>query len=300
VPEGGNVVNLSTILVPLDGSVLADLALPYAARLARADGGRIVLLQAVPDAASSAHAEATLAAAADRLIADGFPVEAHVCVGAPGPVVVDGARAWGTGLMAMCTHGRSGLGRWLYGSVADHVLRHAEVPVLLVSPTCEQRWPLPPPPGLTPAEPGRVLVPLDGSALGEAALAPAGDLAGALRAGLLLAQVVPFPPVTYGFGQEYTYYSPDDLGADVATARRYLEGVAAPLRATGHDVEVHAEARMVVPALSRLARERDAKAVAMATHGRGGLARVVLGSVATGVLQLAHVPVLVTRPVALR
>jgi nucleotide-binding universal stress UspA family protein len=288
-------MQLSTILVPLDGSVLAEIALPYAARLARAAGGRLVLVQAVPDATGSAPADATLAAAAERLLADGFPVEAHARGGEPGPAIVEGARAWGAGLIAMGTRGRSGLGRWLYGSVADHVLRHAAVPVLLVSVTCERRWP----PGPAPAEPGRVLVPLDGSALGAAALAPAGELAGALGAGLLLAQVVPFPPVTYGFGQEYAYYPPNALGDDIAAAGQYLEGVAAPLRAAGRDVEVHAEAGMVAPALARIGRERDVLAVAMATHGRGGLARVVLGSVATGVLQLAHAPVLLTRPAAL-
>jgi nucleotide-binding universal stress UspA family protein len=143
-----------------------------------------------------------------------------------------------------------------------------------------------------------VLVPLDGSGLAEEALGPAGAIADALGAGLLLAQAVPYPVIPPGSDQED---APDasGSGAEVGTARTYLEEVAAPLRAAGRDVEVRVEAGMVVPTLARLERERDVEGIAVATHGRSGLARVVLGSVATGVLQLARVPVLAVRPAPL-
>ena len=132
---------LTTVLVPLDGSALAEYALPYAARLARAAGGRLVLVRAAPDAPARQRAEAELAAVAERLFTEGVPVEAHVRRGAAGDVILEGARAWAAGLIVTATHGRSGVGRWLHGSVADHVLRHAPVPVLLVSRACERRWP---------------------------------------------------------------------------------------------------------------------------------------------------------------
>jgi nucleotide-binding universal stress UspA family protein len=283
-------MKLATILVPLDGSALAEHALPYAVHLAWAAGGRLVLIRAA-QAAARDDAEAALAATAGRLVAAGLPVESQVRVGEAGAVILEAARTGGAGLIVMATHGRSGLGRWLYGSVADRVLRHADRPVLLVPAACERRWP----PARPPGPPRRLLVPLDGSGLAEEALGPAGALADALGAGLLLAQAVPFPVVSYGSNQED---APDVGGSDaeVGAAREYLEDVATPLRAAGRDVEVRVEAGMVVPTLARLERERDVEGIAMATHGRSGLARVVLGSVATGVLQLAHVPVLTVRP----
>jgi nucleotide-binding universal stress UspA family protein len=302
-------MNLDTILVPLDGSELAAYALPFATRLVRAVGGRLILVRAAADGPARLHAETELAAVAERLFAAGFPVEAHVRLGPAGPTILEGARAWETGVIVMATHGRSGLGRWLYGSVADHVLRHAPVPVLLVSPLCERRWPAggagpagPGPAGPPAAAPsaGRVLVPLDGSAVGAAALGPAAELAGALGAGLLLVQVVgnaPFSAYGYGSALEVTPYAYDPE-TELAAARRYLDAVAGSLRRSGCDVTTHADLGPAAPVIARLARERDAAAVAMATHGRGGPARVVLGSVATGVVQLAGVPVLLTRPAA--
>jgi nucleotide-binding universal stress UspA family protein len=292
-------MKLATILVPLDGSPLAAFALPYATRLAQAAEGRLVLVRATPDAPARQRAEAEVAAVAERLFAAGVLVETHVRRGAAGDVILEGVRAWEAGLIVMATHGRSGSGRWLYGSVADHVLRHAEVPVLLVSGLCERRWPAPASPaagveGPRPDGPGRVLVPLDGSAASEAALGPAGDLADALGAGLLLAQVVPLPPYVYGATLEFTP-SAYELDAELGAAEGYLEEIAARLRAEGRDVATATEAGLVAPAIARIARERDAAAIAMATHGRGGVARAVLGSVATGVLQLAGAPLLLVR-----
>ena len=82
----------------------------------------------------------------------------------------------------MSTHGHGGLGRWLYGSVADEVLRRVPVPVLLVSAVCAQTW--------AQDQPLRVVAPLDGSDLAEEALGPARDLAATLGNELLLLGVV--------------------------------------------------------------------------------------------------------------
>jgi nucleotide-binding universal stress UspA family protein len=104
--------------------------------------------------------------------------------------------------------------------------------------------------------------------------------------------------VPYGFGPAYTSY-PYQPDVETSAARSYLDQTAVPLRAAGSDVDVHAEIGLVAATLARLARERRVEAIAMATHGRSGVARGVLGSVATGVIRLAHVPVLVARPAAL-
>jgi nucleotide-binding universal stress UspA family protein len=271
---------LARILVPLDDSGLAARALPYAVTLARAAGGRLLLARvivAVPDAASRTQAQAELDAAAGRLRRRGVPAEGCVLTGDAGPAIAGAPRSVRASLIAMATFGYGGLPRWIFGSVADHVLRHAPVPVLLIPAACERTWL-----EKRGAWPARVLVALDGSATAEAVLGPARTLCAALGATLSLVRVVP-PGLT-----------PDPRAA----AERYLEALAQPLGGPGRSVEIEVVtgAPAPAPALAALAREREAAALALATHGRGGLTRVVLGSVAAGVLQRATVPLLLARP----
>ncbi|MBI3974085.1 MAG: universal stress protein [Chloroflexi bacterium] len=88
--------------------------------------------------------------------------------------------------------------------------------------------------------------------------------------------------------------------AELVGAQQYLSSVAEPLRRKGQIVAVQPVVGLAAAAIARLAREQHADAIAMATHGRSGLARIVLGSVATGVLQQACLPLLLVRPPALR
>ncbi|MGH2371760.1 MAG: universal stress protein, partial [Chloroflexota bacterium] len=174
-----------TILLPLDGSPLAERVLPYAATLAEASGATIVLLQvAVANLASRADAASGEVRVVDlaQEYLDGvkarFPkgvaVETAVVRGEANEAIVDASRSHHADLVVMSTHGRSGLGRWLYGSVADHVLRHVAVPVLLVSAETDRSW--------SNGRRRRLVVPLDGSEVALAALNPASDLTQALDA----------------------------------------------------------------------------------------------------------------------
>jgi nucleotide-binding universal stress UspA family protein len=287
------------ILVPHDGSPLAEVAVPYATAIARSAHGRLIVIQAARDPVSKRHAELELAVLAERLWKSGIAVETHVRdaddANDAGDFIVGAVPAWEADLVVMSTHGRSGLGRWLYGSVADHVLRHADVPIFLIPASCDQTWP-PNPDG------SHILVALDGSEFAEEALRPARDLASTLGASLLLVRAVPPPTVPGGYGQAVPYI-PSDSGAALEEARAYLKGVASSLRATSTgpvDVDVHAEVGTPVMALVSVAQHRQVMAIAMATHGRSGIARVVLGSVATGVLQQAGIPLLLVRPAAMR
>jgi nucleotide-binding universal stress UspA family protein len=177
----------------------------------------------------------------------------------------------------------------VYGSVADEILRHAEVPVLLIPPTIDHVWPA--------DRPMTILVPLDGSALAEEALASVGLLAERPGARLHLLRVVEPPSYTF-YGEGYAYV-PLDEAAELQGARDYLNEVAGRLVASGTSVEVEVTIGLPSAVIPRVAQEQQADVIAMATHGRGGLARLVLGSVATGTLQRAHVPLLLTRPTAL-
>jgi nucleotide-binding universal stress UspA family protein len=160
---------MAKLLVGLDGSELAEAAIPYAETFARANHAAIVLVHvisgdevpvgpedvgplpspAVPRSTGAAIGEAEeslralyraqryLSAVAARLRADGLVVETAVGVGDPATVLVEEAHLCRADMLILSTHGRSGLGRLLRGSVAEHVLRTADVPVLLVPPACQ-------------------------------------------------------------------------------------------------------------------------------------------------------------------
>jgi nucleotide-binding universal stress UspA family protein len=301
------------ILVPLDGSRLAERVLPYATLLARKSAARLILVQAQGeslaqrvdpwvavepvnpvDQAAGATAHVPDAAAtyldglAARLVDGGVAAEVFLVHGSGGDAIVRATREQGADLLALTTHGRSGLGRWLYGSVADHVLRHATIPVLLLPAGGTQPW--------DSESARRVLVPLDGSELAETALDPASTLARVLGAELVLVQAIE-PGVSPA--SEVSGGPLVDPAPLLAAAGEYLEGVAAALRAQGHTVVTQSAVGHAWPVISAAASAQSAAGIAMATHGRSGLARLVLGSVATATLQHAVVPLLFVRPRAL-
>lgn len=140
------------LLVPLDGSALAEWALPPAQALAQETGASLLLLQAVQalDAGSrrilfeneaaaeatiglwQAEAEAYLQGVAQGVRACGVAVEVRALIGDPDKTICDTVTEENIDLIVMSTHGRSGLNRWVYGSVANKVLRGANCPLLLV------------------------------------------------------------------------------------------------------------------------------------------------------------------------
>ena len=302
---------LTKILVPLDGTLSAERALPFATRLSAATGARLSLIAAAPDGdgprlpaeraavRSKRQDEEWLTAVAGRLQQEGLAVEAHICDGGAVQTIVQAAESEEVGLVVMATHARSGMDRWIHGSVADQVVRQASAPVLLVPPACEDPWP-------TDRAP-RVLVPLDSSALAEAALGPALELAGALGAEVHLLRVVeqvgpaqiagtPVDLPNAADVEEAMAYVAGAEATDLVDARRYLDGVASAVRATGVVAGVHVAAGRAAEVIPAFAREDGADLIALATHGRGGLARLMLGSVAATLLQTAHVPLLLVRP----
>lgn len=150
-----------TIVVPLDGSDLAEAALAQASELAVRIQSKLILVQAVdslaqrmsqppslmesPGAAAASidllqealdaekeSAEKYLSGKRDALAGQGVKAEAYVGEGPASDVILRLAADKGAGLITMSTHGRGGLGRLVFGSVADAILRHSQVPVLLI------------------------------------------------------------------------------------------------------------------------------------------------------------------------
>ena len=293
------------ILVPLDGSALSDRAVPFAESLAKRAGGQLLLVRAVDtwtllDGGRSGRrehelrleAERQLAAASHTLQENGLDVAWSVTLGEPAMVIAETRHANVSDLIVMSTHGRGGLGRLAYGSVAERVLRLGACPVLLIPPEVQASW-------RSPVS-GPIVVPLDGSPLAEEALQPAGKLAQLFGAPLSVVQVIEPPPVTAYDGWNVAPVQYLDVEQWAEEARPYAEGVVQGLRSSGYAAEAQTLTGYAAATIDRHVRDKQAVAVVMASHGRSGIVRMVLGSVAQGVVQRTSVPVLVVTPAAIR
>lgn len=296
-----------SILVPLDGSPLAEEALPVAARIARQGGGtlRLALVHEPtivpvdsPDPTVVTAAEAVTSQAEHGYLRrtetglreSGTKVASAVTLeGATGPALAAYATEAGVDLVVMATHGRGGVKRLWLGSVADHLIRHLDVPVLLV----RQGQVAP-----ATAHPTQILVPLDGSELAEEALEPAEELARIWGMQLELLRVV--PPVTLVADPAMpvlSAYDNDLTDACRTEAQDYLDDLVNDLRARG---DAAGGAAVIgwnaAEIILECARPDRVALVAIATHGRSGIPRAALGSVADTLVRGASVPVLVYRP----
>ncbi|HEX5501486.1 MAG TPA: universal stress protein [Thermomicrobiales bacterium] len=275
------------VLVPLDGTPQATAALPVAQRLARATGAAVTLARFTrPGAPAAAGDIATAAAglAAAGLRADTVVAPLPAKGTAPGEIVA-AARGRGADLVVMATHARSGLARLRKGSVAEQVLLR-----------CPDAVPAP-----ATAPLATLLVPVDGTAAGCAALDTAAALARATGAAVVLLRVVvPAPaavedPLT---GLPARDGMPGELRYDQAAlddAQRYVDRLAARLGDDGVAAEGRAVFGAVADTILTMADQLDADLVAISTHGRTGAARTILGSVADTVVRETSRPVLVVR-----
>lgn len=273
------------IVVPLDGSKLAEVALPYAEELGVRTGSDITLLSVFEfdDMGANQKHRAYLQRIIDvtkchankyLLIPASKEVEVHAAtrVGNPAETIVDYACKWGQKLIVMATHGRSGIGRWAVGSVADKVVRTpANLPVLLIrgkkarSDVRQKRLLR------------KALVPLDGSASSQAVIPYISKLALKLEMEITLLQVV------------------QQTNHNEADAESYLQTQCAGLEqqgiATNYKVQVGSPADRIID----LGDELAVDLVAMSTRGRTGISLWTLGSVAQKVLLGGSTPLLLLR-----
>jgi nucleotide-binding universal stress UspA family protein len=211
--------------------------------------------------------------------------------GGPGPALVDYVRQMDIDLVVMATHGRGGIRRAWLGSVADHLIRNLEVPVLLV------RQQVGKPAADHPVGTGRILVPLDGSPLAEEALDAAASLARIWGTELSLVQVVrPTLLSTDSALPLPSAYDKELTAGCLGQAQEYLDEVVDRLYGQGLGASGTAVLGWsVADSILELARPDAVALVVIATHGRTGLGRLVFGSVADELVRGARVPVLVWR-----
>ncbi len=310
------------ILVPLDGSARAESAVPVAARIAHSSGGSVILLQvaAIPieietDNAPSniysqtaldkgiAVAKSYLEGVAQVAYLKDVKTETAVVTGSIASSILSAITSLRADMVVMCSHGYTGFKRWALGSVALKLAPHSTVPVLVLRdggsvPTKQTQQPM------------RVCVPLDGSQLSESALEPAAQLITALAPSTQRVMHVLWVvdvPSSYGkFRSSVDEQFDAGVRAEAkhehqayldAIVRRFTEGDLAAYNLTiTTSVPINMD---VAEAIVQAAEESEGPErsgydlIVMATHGRGGVQRWVLGSVAERVLHATKVPLMI-------
>ncbi len=298
------------VLLPLDGSELAEVALAYAKGIASRLGLEVLLLHVAGKGESDslplhrAYIEQVcerlrreMAEVQEKIGGKAVTVKGEVVMGYAADEILRYAGEKEVDLILMATHGRSGIRRWVMGSVADKILRSSAFPVLLVragmpKDAAYERWSSP-----------KLLVPLDGSEVAELVLPHVEELAspqdGAAAQVILIRVCEPLvlPPVTTPETSVNWGTAADEfLLKSKKSAEKYLSRVQRGLTDVG--LKVSMEILEGDPAIGIIdyASEREVNLIVMATHGRSGLGRWAYGSVAQKILQGASSPILLVRP----
>lgn len=286
------------ILVPLDGSELAERALQPAITIAQSMSAALILLQVVPpimltvdpqlyaqisrqsEDAAIAYLHQVQASLADSA----SEVQSLMVNGPAAATIIQVAQEQGCDLVIMSSHGRSGPGRWVYGSVAEKVLRGACCSALIIRAQVETEV----------FTTKHILVPLDGSALAEKALAPALAIATAISGQLTLLRVVTDAHLqveTPTMKQQADYLESHDQ----SETETYLQEVHGRLPTTTIPITNALRKGPIADAIIDFADTQRADLIVMSSHGRSGIGRWLYGSVAEKVLRGANCATLVVR-----
>jgi nucleotide-binding universal stress UspA family protein len=298
---------ISHIIVPLDGSQVSHAALPLARALAERNGAGITLLSVIDpprdfflvsddgsgnrlrakDVDHLASEESRLQEYLERVKTsfDHSHVSIDVRLGQAPEEIIDAAQSRARSVIIMASHGRTGIGRAVLGSVTSRVVQASTVPVFVTRASSDTR-----------SEYGKqkidhVAIALDGSRLAEQALDRAYDIFRNNVRYTLIRIVEPVAP-----GQSYTS---EAIASYERKAREiaedYLRDTADGLSAKGANVNVDVRVTQPSNGIIRIADEFGADMIAMTTHGRSGMGRFFMGSVAERVLQQADKPVMIIR-----
>jgi nucleotide-binding universal stress UspA family protein len=290
---------LNRILVPLDGSAFSEVVLPYVQELAERFKASVTFLQVL----SRAHytyadgevggsiipysdaemvrlttgVEDYLKEVCKRLEGRGITAELLVTIGTAVEEIIRVTEETNIDLVVMATHGRSGITRWALGSVADKVVKILKQPIVLVR--VKKAQPIEPQRGIL----SKVLVTLDGSKESEVVLPLIEELASQVGMETILLRVL---------DMSFHRVSSEKLES---STQSYLEGIANNLNAKGIKTKTEIKIGNAAIETINFANEVNVDLVAMSTHGRSGVSRWYLGSVAQKVLHTGNKPILLVR-----
>lgn len=289
------------LIIPLDGSRLAEAILPTAAHLAQKLGASATLVHVIERNAPKqvhgethlsdpAEAETYLEGVRERCFPAGVPVEMHVHTTAIADVarsIVEHAREFESDLVMMCTHGRSGLKHILFGTIAQQVVASG-VPVLLVRPQENGAAPVP--------QEGSFLVPLDGTEIREAALPAAAALARACGRRIDLLVIVPTLDTLTGAETTSRILLPATTQEMLAIAHedagKYAQKILARLHAEGTEATAHVRRGDALKLITEEAQSEGIDLIIMGTSARTGMDAFWSGSVTPRVSRHTHLPIL--------
>jgi nucleotide-binding universal stress UspA family protein len=301
---------MTVVLAPVDGSTRALHAVPWAAKLAGPDG-TVILLRVVPPQPEYAESLFSFVGAEERvreiqdawtrtakadmdeaealLSGSGVTVEQMVAEGEPDEEIVAAAARRGVQMIAMASHGRGAVGRAIFGSVADRVARTAPVPVLILRPPDEDVVPS--------VAVSRIVVPLDGSEIAARALPVASELAEHLAAPVHVIRAVdaalslPMASGVFGAGPVVDANVTDQIWEEAeAEARSTVTAAVSQLQSEGVDASGGIVIGSPFFAISEVIEPGDL--LTLTSHGRGGVRRWLLGSVAEKLVREAKAPVM--------
>lgn len=282
------------ILVPLDGSKLAELALPHAEELAGAFNSEITLLFVceTPHCKSRHEHEVYVEKTAESIRKNmgGTSVKAVVVNGHAAAKINDYADQNDISLLVMATHGRTGIMSWALGSITNKVLDRVRRPILLIRAISDTQEAGP----MTCF--GRIMLPLDGSEAGEAALPHVIEIAKKLYPEIILLQVVaPGQHVHTVGGLDYVRFPEQLIETMKSDARKYLQKLGDRLMATNATIRLEVKLGDPAEEIIKLAGEVGTCMVAMSSHGHSSIDRWTFGSVAHKVLHSGNTPFLLVR-----
>lgn len=294
------------VLIPLDGSELAERVIPHLLRFVASERTELLLMTALSSSifplfndtfrsltaerinlSHESEASERVYAVAQQLDQLGFSVESQFLQGTPAESILRLSEEANVDLIAMSTHGRTGFGLALLGSVADEVVRHACPPVFLVpAQAVVKSDPLP----------STILLPLDGSPLAETAIPVARQFAQNTGASIHLLRVVE-PHDDDESTDEPVSYLPDDIGEQPISrqAACYLERIRLRLQLSGTVSHCQIAQGNPSDAIVRIAHEKNADVIVMSTHARTGVERLLHGSVVGQVISKTRCPLLLMR-----
>jgi len=295
------------MLIPLDGSKTAEKVLPYARSLAKRLKIPVELMAVIDIAEMAMHISPERARYLDTLVQEGIrssqdylkeiagsftglTVTCTVDKGRAEDAIIESAAKSKDTLIAMATHGRSGMKRWMLGSIAEKVLRGATNPLLLIR--AEENAPTE-----GDAAIKSVIVPLDGSDLAESVLPMIIEVAKTLKLEVVLFRAYNIPANTYAGVEDYYAVNYEQIRSEIKSeAQDYLDKKVQELKRKGvESVSYILPEGYAADEIIALGRKTPDNLIAMCTHGRSGVKRWVLGSVTEKVVRHSGDPVLVSR-----
>lgn len=293
---------ITHLLVPLDGSALAESVLPAVSYLASAFHTRVTLVHVIeqnppsevhgqPHLRTPGDAQEYLEGIAERALPEGIAVEYHVHTSAVQDVarsIVDHVEEFATDLIVMCTHGHGGPREWLFGSIAQQVIGLGSTPVLLIQPNGGEK----------PREfrCGNMLIPLDGNPAHEGSLPVVAEFARSCHSKVHLLMVVPTFGTVSGQLTVISRLMPGStskmLDMAVKSAGEYLQAHESDLRDSGIDVSYEVLRGDPASLIESTASELDVDVIIFGTHGKAGTDAFWSGSVTSKVCKNCHIPLL--------